>query len=167
MHVRRTTPSFVITRLTFAVLLFFTLIVSVRPAFAGDNDRVSFAQRIVVDENETTGDLVCFLCAVEVHGHVEGDVVSFLGGVKNDGVIQGDVVSFLGNLNLSGTGSIGGDVVVMGGNLRKSEDARLGKDRVVFPVAIFLIPFLILGAIVWGISRIFRRPPVYFPTPGR
>jgi hypothetical protein len=146
------------------VALAFTLVA--KPAFAGSNDRVSFAQRIVVDQNDTAGDLVCLLCTIEVHGQVDGSVVSILGGVKNDGAVRGDMVSLLGNVNLAGTGSVDGDLVVMGGGLHKSQDARLGQNQVVFPLAVFLIPFAILGAIIWGITRIFRRRPVYFPTVG-
>ncbi len=154
-------------RMAVAGFLILAFALAATPAFAGSNDRVNFAQRIVVDQDETTGDLVCFLCSIENHGTVQGDVVSFLGGVKSDGPIHGDLVSFLGNVSVTGTGSVGGEVVVIGGSLRKGEDARLGQDRVVFPAAIFLIPFIILAAIIWGISRVFRRRPVYFPTVGR
>jgi hypothetical protein len=133
-----------------------------RPAFAHGNDRVNFAQRIVVDENDSTGDLVCFLCSIEVHGNVQGNVVSFLGGVKGDGAMHGDVVSFLGDVNLSGNSTVDGQVVVLGGDLRRGTDVRMGQDQVVLPGAVFAVPLIFLVAILWGITRLFRRRPVYF-----
>jgi hypothetical protein len=133
-----------------------------RPAFASSNDRVSFGQRIVVGENETADDLVCFLCSIDIKGTVDGDVVSFLGGVKSKGPIHGDVVSFLGDVDLADAGSIDGSLVVMGGNLHKGAESRVGSDRVVFPVTIVLLPFLFLAALLWAIVRLFRRRPVYF-----
>ncbi len=143
-------------------LVFASFLVAAMPAFAGDNDRVSFGQRIVVGENQTADDLVCFLCSIEVKGTVDGDVVSFLGGVKSRGPIRGDVVSLLGDVNLMDNGSIDGDLVVLGGSLHKSAEAHVGSERVVFPVTIVLLPFIFLVAIIWAIARLFRRRPVYF-----
>ncbi len=138
------------------------------PAFAHDSqDRVSFAQRIVVRPDEKAGDLVCFLCSIENHGNVHGDVVSFLGGVKSEGAIDGDVVSFFGDVNLAGDASVHGNLVILGGNLRKGASVQTGSSQVIFPTAIVLFPFLIVAAILWGVTRVFRRRPMYFPRTGR
>ena len=149
-------------RLLYAALGICLLASMARPAFAENNDRVSFGQRIVVTDNDTAGDLVCFLCSVEVHGTVEGNVVSFLGGVKSDGKVNGDLVSFLGDVSLSGNSTVDGQVVLMGGALHKGADVRLGENEVVFPPAVFVFPFVLIAAIFWGITRIFRRRPMYY-----
>ena len=145
-----------------AGLLFLLLLACGKPALAEGNDRVNFAQRIVIAQDDTAGNVVCFLCSVEVHGNVDGDIVTFLGGVKSDGQMHGDLVSFLGDVNLAGNATLDGQIVLLGGNLRKGEAARLGENQVVLPAGIFLLPFILIGAIIWGISRIFRRRPMYY-----
>ncbi len=145
------------------------LAAGVRPALAEDGqDRVSFGSRIVVSEGETVGDVVCFLCSVEAHGKIQGNVVTFLGSVKSSAPIQGDVVSFAGNVVLVEDASISGDLVIFGGDLRKSGTAYAGQDQVIFPVIIFLIPVAIIAAIIWAISRLFRRrTPIFYIPPAR
>ncbi len=148
------------------VLVFVLLGAGVCTATAQDGqDRVSFGNRIVVNEGETVGDVVCFLCSVESHGRIQGDVVTFLGNVKATSPIRGDVVSFAGNVVLEDEASIDGDLVIFGGDLRKNGSAHVGQDQVIFPVVIFLIPIAIIGAIIWAISAIFRRrtPTFYIP----
>ncbi len=158
----RALPRVTTGSLTVLIFLAAMLTAGSKPAFAGSNDRVSFAQRIVVHQDESVSDVVCFLCTIENHGTIDGDVVSFLGGVKTEGPVHGDLVSFLGDVSLAGEGSIDGDLVVMGGNLHKSADTRLGASQVIFSPAIFLLPFILLGIVVLGVTRIFRRRPVYF-----
>ena len=155
-------PRWTFAGLLYAFLVFALLGTTAQHALASDNDRVNFGQRIVLDENDTAGDLVCFLCSIEVHGNVQGNVVSFLGGVKADGAMHGDVVSFLGDVNLSGNSTVDGQVVILGGDLRRAADVRLGQDQVVLPGAVFAVPLIFLFAILWGVKRLFRRRPVYF-----
>ena len=147
-----------------ALLLGWLSLAAARPAYASDGrDRVSFGQKISVGQDETVGDVVCFLCSIENHGTVHGDVVSFLGGVKGDGSVRGDVVSFLGDVSLSGEASVTGDLVIFGGTLRKSAQAQLSSERVVFPLGFLFLPILIVVAIVWGLSRLFRTRS-YMPS---
>ena len=144
------------------------LLMSSRAAGAEDRDRVSFGDRIVVGEGETIGDAVCFFCSVESHGTIQGDVVSFFGGVRTDKPVHGDLVSFGGNVNLDDGASVDGDLVVFGGSLRKNGDARTSQSEVIFPAIIFAIPLLIVGAIIWGVSALFRRRiPHYYVPPAR
>lgn len=152
----------------FAILLI-TLLTGSRTASAQNGqDRVSFGSRIVVGEDESVDDVVCFLCSVEIRGKVHGDVVTFLGSVKSSSPIQGDVVSFAGNVVLDEDASVGGDLVIFGGSLRKSADTRIAQDQVIFPAIIFFVPILILAAIIWGIAVLVRRrPPVYYVPPAR
>lgn len=138
-------------------------ILAARPAHASNGqDRVSFGQKIFIAENETVGDVVCFLCSIENHGAIHGDVVSFIGGVKSDGLVHGDMVSFLGDVSVAGEGSVTGDLVIFGGNLRKSGQAQLSSEQVIFPFGFLLLPVVVFVAIVWGLSHAFRRRPTYF-----
>lgn len=131
-------------------------------------DRVSFGSRVVVNEDETVGDVVCFFCSVEVHGKIQGDVVTFLGDVKSTSPIQGDLVSFAGNVALEEDAAVHGDLVIFGGGLHKSAGAYVGQDQVVFPTAIFLAPILVIAGVVWAISALFRRRiPLYYVPPAR
>ena len=139
------------------ILLLIVCVAAVQPALASNGqDRVSFGQRIIVGQDETVGDLVCFLCSIENHGTVHGDVVSFLGGVKSEGSIRGDVVSFLGDVSVAGEASITGDLVIFGGTLRKSAQAQISSEQVIFPFGLLILPILIFVAIVWGLTRLFH-----------
>jgi hypothetical protein len=132
------------------------------------DDRVSFGHRIVVNDGETVGDVVCFLCSVEAHGKIHGDVVTFLGSVRTEAPVQGDVVTFGGNVVLNEEASVGGDLVIFGGDVRKSSGSHIGADQVIFPTVIFFIPVLILVGILWALLAIFRRrTPVYYIPPAR
>jgi len=152
-----------------AVFLCAVVLLAFAPrARADDQDRVSFGSRIVVGEDETVGDVVCFFCSVEAHGKVNGNIVTFLGNVKTSAPINGDVVAFAGNVLLEDDASIGGDLVVFGGSLRKNGGGRVSQDQVIFPAVIFLIPVLILGGLIWGITALFRRRhPVFYIPPAR
>ena len=131
-------------------------------------DRVSFGNRIVVNEGDSVGDVVCFLCSVESHGQITGDVVAFLGNVKSSQPIRGDVVALGGNVVLTDGASVDGDLVVFGGHVRKSEGSRVSADQVVFPAAILLVPILILVALIWAATALFRRrPPLFYIPPAR
>ena len=137
-------------------------------AAEGGRDRVSFANRIVINDGDSVGDVVCFFCSVEAHGPITGDVVTFLGNLKSTQSVQGDVVAFGGNVVLADGAGINGDLVVFGGDVRKSVGSRVGADQVVFPAAIFLVPVLILGGIIWAASALFRRrSPMYYVPPAR
>jgi hypothetical protein len=155
--------------LVLSAVLTIAVLAGTRSAAADDGqDRVSFGSRIVIGENESAGDVVCFFCSVEAHGKIQGDVVTFFGSVKSTGPIQGDVVSFLGDVALNEDASVGGDLVIFGGSLRKNLTAHIGQDQVIFPVVIFMAPILIFVGIIWGISVLFRRrAPVFYIPPTR
>jgi len=158
------------TRLPFVItLLILTMACGSRQAVADvGNYRVSFGNRIYVGENQTVGDVLCFLCSVEAHGKIKGDIVTFLGGVKATSPISGDVVSFLGDINLTQDARVAGDLVVLGGSVHQGGTSRIGGDRVTLPLAILLIPILLVAAIVYGISGLFRRRvPIYYGPPAR
>jgi hypothetical protein len=102
----------------FAVLLFVVVAAAV-PARA---DKVQLGKRIVVEEGESGGDLVCVGCSIVVRG-TAGDVVSVGGRVDVSGHTTGDIVVVGGSLNLASTASVKGDVVTVGGSLNREPGA--------------------------------------------
>ncbi len=55
------------------------------PALHADNgDQVHLARRIVVEQNEAAGNLVCIGCAIRVHGTSQ-DIVAIGGSIDIDG----------------------------------------------------------------------------------
>jgi hypothetical protein len=144
------------------------------PAAASDRrDIVHFGDNILVGQDETAGDLVCFLCSVEAKGNVQGDVVVFLGSVHLDEGSRGDMVVFGGDVWLNGDASIAHDLVVFGGALHPAERQRVGGETVIFPPVIFLPIVLVIAAIFWGIWMVarwllhVRRGYYPFPPPRR
>ena len=153
-----------------AVLLVVVCLMAARPAFAKD-DRVSFANDIVVDQGSTSGDLVCLMCSVKVHGEVHGDIVTLLGSVAVDDArsISGDVVTVGGDLSLGDAASVSGDVAVVGGYLNRGSGASIngdtkvmaGKGWLLVPFAPLLIFIGVIWLIVWLVTRRRYRFPRY------
>jgi hypothetical protein len=148
-----------------ALLLLLTLGLATQAR--ANRDIVQFGNSIDVPQDGEIHDAVCFFCSINVKGVASGNLVSFFGTVRIDGQAKHDVVVFFGDVkaapnasignnlvNFFGTVqlgedvSIGRDTVVMFGTLRASPTASFGGDRVVQPIWLFLIPFLILIALV-------------------
>lgn len=147
-------------------LFFALLLVSVLPAAA--SDEVHFGQDIQISEENSTQDVVCFLCSVEAKGNVQGNIVVFGGNLKLDGRAQQDVVVFGGNVTTGEGTTISQDLVIFGGRLRSGPNTVISGDRVIFPPINLLPIFLVLVAIVWGAFLfirwiIDRVRPVYIP----
>jgi len=156
-----------------------------------NNDAVQFGSDIYVAPGSSIHDAVCFFCSVNAQGSVDHDIVVFFGNVHiagrsnhdvvnffgnvrvdNDGIIAHDLVSFFGGVRLGDSVSVGNDMVVMFGSVRASNSAIIAGNRVFQPVWVLLIPFLILGGIIYAIVigvRSFRSRRLYaaypFPPP--
>jgi len=152
-----------------AILLVMGCLIAAKPAFAS-NDRVSFANNITVEEGSTSGDLVCMMCSIKVHGEVHGDVVTLLGSVVIDDArsISGDVVTVGGNVSMGNNASINGDVALVGGYLNKGEGVSIGGDSDVMVgkgwLLVLLAPLLIVIGIVWLIIWLVSRRQYRFPA---
>jgi hypothetical protein len=153
-----------IRRVLFVLCAILLLGVAVPKAHAG-NDRVAFLNDIVVPEGEEAHDAVCFLCSIRVEGDLRGDAVAFLGSVHAKGHIQGDVVTFLGGVDLGDNATIGKNCVIFAGSMHHHNGNQIGKDLVVFPLVLFLLPFLLLIAFIYGIRALFFRPRYVYPPP--
>ena len=97
-----------------------------------------------------------------------GDVTAFGGSiiVEDQGKMNGDATAFGGDIRLDKAVAVSGDVVVFGGRLRRDPGASVGGEVTNFAGAgwmllIFLLPLIVLGAIiafiVWLVRRVTRR----------
>jgi hypothetical protein len=148
-----------------ALLLLLTLGMATQAR--ANRDIVQFGNSIDVPQDAEIHDAVCFFCSINVQGVASGNLVSFFGTVHIDGQAKHDVVVFFGDVKLAPNASIGNnlvnffgsvqlgedvrigrDTVVMFGNLRAAPTASFGGNRVVQPIWLFLIPLLILIALV-------------------
>lgn len=120
-------------------------------------DKVQIGKRIVVEEGESGGDLVCVGCSIVVRG-TAGDVVSVGGRVEISGHTTGDVVVVGGSVNLASTASVKGDVVTVGGRLQREPGATVTGEvsetgggegllglGIVGIALLFLLPALLFG----------------------
>jgi hypothetical protein len=130
------------------------------------SDRVSFLHDIEVSDTEEAEDAVCFLCSIRINGTANGDAVAFLGSVHVNGEIKGDVVSFLGDVAMGDGSKIGGDCVVFGGPLRRHDNTSIGGDTVQLPLIVIMLPFIILGLLIYGLIALVRhRRYAAYPMP--
>ena len=77
----------------------------------GDGDRIVLVGDVLVDRDETAGDIVVVDGDVTIRGMVTGDVVVVDGDITIRGTVEGDVVAVSGLATLGRRGRIGGDLV--------------------------------------------------------
>ena len=78
-----------------------------------------FGRNVRVGADETIHNARCFLCSVEVEGHITGSVHVFAGNVLLNGAVAGNVLVFGGNLTLASASTIDGHVLIFGGHLHQ------------------------------------------------
>lgn len=81
-------------------------------------------ETVVVEEDETVGDLTAFGGTVVIQGTVDGDLEAFGGDVLVEGEVTGDVDAFAGNVRV--TGEVDGGVSAAAGNVVVGEGATVG-----------------------------------------
>jgi hypothetical protein len=99
--------------LLIAMLLLCWLLPAASASAADDdsNDRIVLVGSVLVDRDETAGDVVVADGDVTIRGTVDGDVVVADGDVTIRGTVEGDVVAFSGQATLGRRGHITGDLV--------------------------------------------------------
>jgi hypothetical protein len=127
-----------------------------------------FGRNIVVTAGETVENVSCFLCSVEVNGHVTGNVRVFAGHVFLNGPVDGHVLVFGGNLTLTSSAPVGGHAYIFGGHFHEDSSAA-GHPHTVFSPIIFL-PVILMICIIMGVlivvaRRMVRGPVAYPPLP--
>ncbi|MGH2943973.1 MAG: hypothetical protein ACRDLN_14495 [Solirubrobacteraceae bacterium] len=125
-----------------------------------DGDRIVLVGSVLVDRDETAGDIVVFDGDVTIRGAVDGDVVVFDGDVAIRGNVRGNVVTFAGRALLGRRGRVDGDLVygdkaplrapgsVVDG---KVEKVNFGDLSIIGAIGIWIamtVSFLVLGLIL-------------------
>jgi len=158
-------------KLSFRLAIAALLLLSSLGAFADSSrDRASFGREVVVDAGESSGDIACAFCSVQIHGDVQGDVAVLFGNVSVDSghAITGDVALLGGDLILGDDTQVGGDVAIAAGDLNASPGASVRGHSAVFPGRLWLLvpllPLLILAGIIWLIVYVVRRNRYQFPA---
>jgi len=75
------------------------------------NDRIVVVGSVLVDRDQTAGDVVVVDGDVTIRGTVTGDVVAVDGDVTIRGTVKGDVVTVAGRATLGRRADVGGDLV--------------------------------------------------------
>ncbi len=108
----------------FLPLLGFALLAPV--AAQPQQEKFRMGNDIVVEADETAGDVTCMRCSVRVLGRVDGDVAAINGSVEIEGSVSGDVAAILGNVQLGPDAEVGGEVAALMGRVERDPGARVG-----------------------------------------
>ncbi len=131
---------------------------------AGDNDRIVVVGPVLVDADETVGDVFVLDGDVVVRGTVTGDLVAIKGDVTIRGTVAGDVLTVSGLATLGRRGRIAGDLVYgddapvrtpgsrVGGEISKFS---LGDVRVIAAIGAWIamtVSLLVLGLLLLALA---------------
>jgi hypothetical protein len=97
-------------RLLLLSVVLFTLAPAGSALAASGDDRIVIVGDVLVDNDQTAGDVVVADGDVLIRGRVDGDVVVASGDVTIRGTVDGDVVTFDGTATLGRRAHVGGDL---------------------------------------------------------
>jgi hypothetical protein len=151
-------------------LLILTILVSLialspqAQASAGE-DRFQVGRNIIVQENESAGDLVCIGCSIRIDGTAQ-DVVAIGGTVLVNGTVKGDLAAVGGGVTLGESATVDGDLATVGGRLIRHPDSivkgdvssRTGAPIFLGLMLVPLIPILLIVALVVWLVKPNRKP---------
>ena len=142
-----------------AALLVLCWLVPAADAAAAD-DRIVLVGSVLVDRDETAGNVVVVDGDVTIRGTVEGDVIAVAGDVTIRGTVEGDVATVAGLATLGRRANVGGDLVYadeepvrtpgsrVGGEVRKFDAGNAGLIGAIGTFIAFTISALLLGLIL-------------------
>jgi cytoskeletal protein CcmA (bactofilin family) len=97
-------------RLLLGLVVLFTLVPAGSAVAASGDDRIVLVGDVLVDRDETAGDVVVADGDVVIRGTVDGDVIVADGDVTIRGTVDGDVVTFAGTATLGRRAQVRGDL---------------------------------------------------------
>jgi hypothetical protein len=112
------------------------------------DDRIVLVGSVLVDREETAGDVWVGDGDVTIRGTVDGDVIVFDGDVTIRGTVEGDVFTVRGQATLGRRGNVTGDITYVDKEPVQTPGSRVGGDVTKFDVA----DAGIIGAIAWLIG---------------
>ena len=112
------------------------------------DDRIVLVGSVLIDRDETAGDIYVLDGDVTIRGTVTGDVVVADGDVTIRGTVEGDVVTVAGQATLGRRGNVGGDITYADKEPVQTPGSQVGGEVNKFDVG----DAGILGAIAWLIG---------------
>ena len=112
------------------------------------DDRIVLVGSVLIDREETAGDIYVLDGDVTIRGTVTGDVVVADGDVTIRGTVEGDVVTVAGQATLGRRGNVGGDITYADKEPVRTPGSQVGGEVKKFDVQ----DAGILGAIAWLIG---------------
>ena len=149
------------------ILLWLVPVGSAAAAAGGDEDgdRIVLVGSVLVDRDQTAGDIVVADGDVTIRGTVTGDVIAAGGDVTIRGTVEGDVVTLAGLATLGRRGRVGGDIVYgddkpvrtpgsqVGGEVKKLE---FGDASILAAIGFWIA--LTLSLLVFGLVLLLIAP---------
>jgi hypothetical protein len=143
----------------------FLLLALVPAAYAsnGHPDHVSLFQTITVPAEETSGDIACAFCTLNVQGRIAGNVAVLFGtvNVEPSRIVSGDVALLFGTLRLDEDSVVRGDLAALFSATEIASTAVVQGSHAVVPrgfaLGVLLAPLLISCGTVWLIVYLVRR----------
>jgi len=129
-------------------------------ATADGDDRIVLVGSVLVDREETAGNVVVVDGDVTVRGTVTGDLIVVDGEVAIRGTVEGDVVTIAGQATLGRRGRVGGDMVYaddkpvqtpgsqVAGEVKRFDAGNAGLIGAIGAFIGFTISFLLLGLVL-------------------
>jgi hypothetical protein len=146
------------------LLLWLLPVASASAAADDDDDRIVLVGSVLVDRDETAGDVIVVDGDVTIRGRVTGDLVVVDGDVTIRGTVEGDVVAVAGLATLGRRGNVAGDLVYgddkpvqapgsrVGGKVKK---IKLGDASIIAAIGLwigFTISLLLLGLVLLALA---------------
>jgi hypothetical protein len=148
-------------------LMFSALSASAQPKETRE-DIVQMGRDVTIEPRQTSGDIVCLGCSINVYGTVDGDVVALGGHLRVDGEVRGDVATFGTSVDVGNTGVIEKDASILGGSLNRAPGAQIHGELSQSParglfgtafVSMFLLTFVgggvlnvLLALLCWAVA---------------
>lgn len=109
------------------------------------DSKVVVGERVVVERDESYGEVIVFGNNLEIYGEVRGDAVAIGGSVRVDGgEVTGSVSAIGGSIELENGAKVMGEAVSVGGSVDLGDDVEVRGDVVEVP----FVPSLHFGS--WG-----------------
>jgi hypothetical protein len=146
------------------LLLWLLPVASASAAADDDDDRIVLVGSVLVDRDETAGDVIVVDGDVTIRGRVTGDLVVVDGDVTIRGTVEGDVVAVAGLATLGRRGNVAGDLVYgddkpvqapgsrVGGKVKK---IKVGDASIIAAIGLwigFTISLLLLGLVLLALA---------------
>jgi hypothetical protein len=132
-------------------------------ASAQNREIVHFGRAVHVPAGQAVSEVTCILCSIYLASPAAGDVTAIGGSIslESGASVGGDVTAIAGNIRAESGVSVGGDATAIGGSIKTQPGTQIGGERTSMEgkgwlLLIFVLPFIVLGAIIAGVVWLIR-----------